>query len=252
MQPYSIQGILDWLMFKGLLSNPNIAQAKILCDLNIQPKYKTVFNTSSILSFLSICGFTMGLLYALYFWISPEKELPVFLGFTVFICVMSLLPFKSKLIHDLILAAFIAISFETGYLFLTDALPTTVNAASYSIWIFNGSLLFLLICHLFKISHSKFFYASKGFVGTCAFLFTLCAFIHPGLVIAAFILLMGYRMVNLALLSMGMLFVGGFSSWLIIHCDWNLYTKALILVGFGLTLFTAHILMQNNDWECEG
>lgn len=250
MQRHSIQSILDWLSFKGLLNNPNQARAKLLVNLNVQNNL--INQSKNTLKRLSWTGLITALLLVTLSQVPPQFQLPVFMSFTLAIAILSLIQQQSRIVETCLVGGVFAISFETCYIMLSNQLPLTIFSISQLVWLFNAVLYIAILAHLYCLARDKHFVASEYFLGICAFLVTLMALIHPTLLIVSLILLLGYRMVHYAIIAFGLLMLAGLSCWLLYQWPLALNLKALFMFGTGLILFTVYRHGQQKDLASEG
>lgn len=250
MQRHSIQSVLDWLSFKGLLNNPNQARAKLLVDLNIQNNLMNQSKTT--LMRLSCAGVITILLLLALSQVPHQHQIIVFMSFTLLIAVLSLFQQQSRFVETCVLGCLTAICFETCYIMLSNQLPLTIFLHSQVVWVFNALLYCAIIAHLYLLARDKHFFASHYFLGICAFLITLMALIHPTLLIASLILILGYRMVHYLMIAFALLMLAGLSVWLLYQWPLALNLKALFMLGTGLILFTVYRYGQQKDLASEG
>lgn len=250
MQRHSIQSVLDWLSFKGLLNHPNQARAKLLIDLNTQSKRMS--QAKDTLIRLSFAGAITTLLLLALSQVAPQHQIMVFMSFTLLIAILSLFQQQSRFFETCLLGCLTAICFETSYIMLSNQLPLTFFSTSQVVWVFSTLLYGAIIAHLHCLARDKHFVVSQYFSGICAFLITIMALVHPTLLIASLIMLLGYRMVHYAMIFFGLLMLVGLSTWLIYLWPLALNLKALFMFGTGLILFTIYRHGQQKDLASEG
>ena len=252
MRQYSIQNVLDWLDFKGLLKNRHYAEASILCRLNSQASIKSLKNNIQPLNLLIIVLVSSCMFFLLSQTVPEKYQLIAFVIFSLLAFTFSLWSQKPSQTLPLLTGCFVAIGFGSVYLSLNNVLqPIYHQVGILSICLHIG-LLLIITAHLFMLQRDKHFTFCKGFFVLSFALSGLVGLIHPAILIAALITLTSYKQANVFMVVFGLCLVALSAGWFIYNLDFTWHQKSILMMAIGVILLLIQSMMRHFDWQDEG
>lgn len=252
MRQYSIQSVLDWLEFKGLLKNRGHAEAAILCDLNSASFITSLKNSIHPIGFFTTCFTCVLILFTLDQIIPTKYQHLTFIFFTITAFVTSLIPKKPLWVPSLLTGCFIAIGFEAAYLALTGILHPFYHQINIPSMLLLSSLILIMTWQLLSLKHDSNFTFSMKFFTLSLMFCILLGLTHPIMLIALLIAISGYKQTNIFLLGFGLCLTTLASIWVIYTLDFTWNQKSILMMGLGLALLLIQSLINHFDWQDEG